>query len=117
MWVCQSDFNAITHHHEKEGGRRKSQRQIDEFKEVIHDLGMEDLGLRGQQYTWCNNQRGEHRVYESLDIVLIKADWGAKHPNEMCTNEVAIDSDYSPIILLSNQKIQKNKKEFRFEEM
>lgn len=26
MWVCQCDFNAITHHREKEGGRRKPQR-------------------------------------------------------------------------------------------
>lgn len=59
MWVCQGDFNAITHHYEKEGGRMKSQRQIDEFNQLIHDIGMEDLGSKGQRFTWCNNCRGQ----------------------------------------------------------
>lgn len=51
IWACQGDFNAITGHHEKEGGRRQSQRQIDAFNQLIDDIGMEDLGSNGQRFT------------------------------------------------------------------
>lgn len=30
-WACMDDFNAINHEHEKEEGRQKTQRKMDEF--------------------------------------------------------------------------------------
>lgn len=48
-WVCMGEFNAISHHHEKEGGRRKYQQQMDEFKAMIEIIHMErDQYSRGQ---------------------------------------------------------------------
>lgn len=37
-WACMGDFNAIRHHYGKEGGQRKSQRQMDELYEMIESI-------------------------------------------------------------------------------
>lgn len=42
------DFNDTRYHHEKEGGKRKAQRLIDAFKQMIEDIHMEDLGAKGK---------------------------------------------------------------------
>lgn len=34
---------------------------------------MEDLGVKGQTFTWSNNRRGDEMVYERLDHVLINS--------------------------------------------
>lgn len=70
MWVILDDFNAITHHHEKVGGPRKPQTHINNFNELINDIGMDKLGSTGLRYTWCNNPRWED---ERLDKALINA--------------------------------------------
>lgn len=55
MTMCLGDFNNISHHHEKEGGRRKSQRLIDAFNSMIEDIRMENLSVKGQPFTLSNN--------------------------------------------------------------
>lgn len=37
-WICQGDFNTLTHQHEKDGGRPKSHRQMDAFRDFINDI-------------------------------------------------------------------------------
>lgn len=50
-------LNDITHHWEKIGGRRKDQCKIDDFNDLIDNLQVEDLSLKGQIHTWYNNRR------------------------------------------------------------
>lgn len=57
--MCLGDFNDISHHHEKEGGRRKVQILIDSFNLMIKDIRMEDLGANGQ--TIGENMKGLRR--------------------------------------------------------
>lgn len=40
---------------------------MDAFNSMIEDIQMEDLGAKGQEFTWSNNRRGEEKVYERLD--------------------------------------------------
>lgn len=61
------DFNTICHPHKKEGGRQKSQRQMDEFNKLVEDIQMQDLGAKGQLFTWCKNCSGVERVRKRLD--------------------------------------------------
>lgn len=56
-WLCLGDFNDIANHGEKLGGRRKYQRKIDEFNDLLADLHLEDIGFKGQTFTWSNNRR------------------------------------------------------------
>lgn len=116
-WICQGYFNAITHQHEKEGGIRKTQRQMDEFIKFINDIEMEDMGAKGQRFTWYNNMRGEERAYERIDRVLVNAQWATHFKNGQCLNEVAVGSDHAPIVLTMDWGRRRGKQSFRFEEM
>lgn len=75
------------------------------------------MGSNGQIFTWCNNWRGDDRIYERLDWILINRKWAAQFPNTQCTNEVAIRSDHSPIVMSIDRTTPRRRRWFRFEEM
>ena len=44
-WLCFGDFNEIVSVEEKLGGVQRSQKQMDDFREVIHHCRFKDLRL------------------------------------------------------------------------
>lgn len=56
MLMCLGDFNDISSHREKGGGRRKIQRLTDAFNSMIEDIRMEDIDTKGHTFTWSNNR-------------------------------------------------------------
>lgn len=78
-WACIGDFNDISHHREK--GGRKDQHKIDGFNRMMEDLYLEDIGFKGQMFTWTNNRRGGERIKERLDRVLANQAWCARFPS------------------------------------
>ena len=74
-WMCFRDFNEIVSMEEKRGGVMRPQKQMDDFREAIHECGFKDLGYCGLDFTWCNMQEGDGRVCLSLDRVLAMTDW------------------------------------------
>lgn len=117
MCMSMGGFNNISSHHEKEGGIRKPQNLIDTFNSMIEDINMEDLGAKGQNFTWSNNRRGGERVNERLDRVLINSRWEVNYPNATCINELAIGSNHTPMVLLMKEELKRRKIMFRFEKM
>ena len=69
-WLCFGDFNEIVSVEEKLGGVQSSQKQMDEFRVAIHCCRFKDLSYCGPEFTWCNMQKGESRVYLRLDRAL-----------------------------------------------
>lgn len=57
-WMCIGDFNDITNHSEKVGGRRKDQTKINRFRAFMEDLGHKGH-MHRHMHTWSNNRRGE----------------------------------------------------------
>ncbi|TYH10968.1 hypothetical protein ES288_A07G221100v1 [Gossypium darwinii] len=72
-WIIGGDFNAILDNSEKEGGRRKPQTLMDDFREVIDELSLVDLKTDNGWFTWVNNREGTAMVKERLDHFLISA--------------------------------------------
>ena len=66
-WLCFGDFNEVVSVEEKLGGALRLQKQMDDFREIIHQCGFKDLGLVGLEFTWCNMQEGDNRVLLRLD--------------------------------------------------
>ncbi|KAK3211236.1 hypothetical protein Dsin_015942 [Dipteronia sinensis] len=50
-WICIGDFNEILWDFEKLGGIRKNWRQICDFREVLEDCSLEDMGFIGPKFT------------------------------------------------------------------
>jgi exonuclease III len=61
-WLMVGDFNEILFHHEKEGGRVRSQSQLQAFQDALMDCELSDIGFSGDAFTW---QRG--KIREILD--------------------------------------------------
>lgn len=74
-------------------------------------------GHERQNFTWSNNRRGDDRVCEILDCILINSRWGANFLNVICINELEIGSYHSPLTLLMNGEPNRRTKNFSFEEM
>ena len=47
---------------------------MDEFREAIHQFKFKDLSYYGPDFTWCNMQEGESRMYLRLDRALATPD-------------------------------------------
>lgn len=75
LWLCFGDFNEVLFVKEKMGGAMRSQRQMDGFMEVINVCGFKDLGYNGPNFTWCNMQEGDNRVYLRLDRAFATDEW------------------------------------------
>lgn len=41
-----------------------------EFKDMINQCALRDLGFKGPQYTWCNGREGVQCISERLDRFL-----------------------------------------------
>ncbi|PPS08704.1 hypothetical protein GOBAR_AA11928 [Gossypium barbadense] len=79
-WIIGGDFNAILENSEKEGGRRKPQTLMDDFRAVVDELSLVDLKTDNGWFTWVNNREGTAMVKERLDHFLISANDVASFP-------------------------------------
>ena len=61
-WLLMGDFNEILYNSEKEGGRPRTQRQLQAFHDVLSECELNYMEFTGDLYTW---QRGHIR--ERLD--------------------------------------------------
>ena len=48
---------------------------MDGFREVANARGFKDLGYCGSDFTWCNMQEGDNRIYLRLDRAFATNDW------------------------------------------
>lgn len=48
----KGDFNDITGHEEKEGGRRRADSSFVDFRRFIADMEMGSIKFRGNNFTW-----------------------------------------------------------------
>ena len=56
------DFNEITDHSEKEGGRRRSDSSFLPFKQMLSDCGMLEFSFTGNMLSWIGKRSGGKTV-------------------------------------------------------
>jgi hypothetical protein len=71
-WVVIGDLNEILYSHEKDGGRPRPPRYMNDFQEALSDCNLVDIGFIGDPFTW---KRG--RVRERLDRAVVSPSWSA----------------------------------------
>ncbi|KAL0462204.1 UNVERIFIED_CONTAM: hypothetical protein Slati_0108000 [Sesamum latifolium] len=65
--ICAGDFNEILEQYEKQGALPRAQWQIRDFRQCLDDCGLQDMGFKGDKFTWCNRR-------ETLDTVQARLD-------------------------------------------
>ncbi|GMI80507.1 hypothetical protein HRI_001720000 [Hibiscus trionum] len=67
-WLVMGDFNEILLSSEKEGGRLRSNRNMEAFWQALEDCDLMDLGFSGQWYTWEKGRLSTNVIRERLDM-------------------------------------------------
>ena len=93
--------------------------QIDSFQATLETCQLEDLGFKGNPYTWNNNiPRDENRKLRLDRVVAIK-EWRDKFQLSSVTHLSPLASDHLPIVLQIEHlkpKRSQGQKGFKFEE-
>ncbi|XP_028063179.1 uncharacterized protein LOC114266465 [Camellia sinensis] len=73
-WCMGGDFNEIRFLSERKGCSRRD-RGMNDFNELIDQLNLVDLPMKGRRFTWCNAQDGKR--WSRIDRLLLemKSSW------------------------------------------
>ncbi|KAL5819516.1 hypothetical protein ACOSQ4_023358 [Xanthoceras sorbifolium] len=98
-WLCGGDFNEILSDSEKMGGSFRLDSLIRNFRSLLYDCDLFDLGFRGPSFTWSNKQEGSNLIQERLDRCLCDLSWHCLFGESKVTNLGFWRSDHRPILL------------------
>lgn len=115
-WIVGGDFNTILKIDEKKGGNAVDIRAIHDFRECIMDSGLTEIEFEGDRYTWCNNQKGRHRIWERLDRSFGNGEAIVQLSTLKSKHLTRNASDHSPL-LLNLAEETKQKARFIFQKM
>ena len=101
-WLCYGDFNEILSREEKMGGAPRPQRQMDGFREVVNTCGFKNLGYCSPDFTWCNMQEGNNRIYLRLDRALAINDWISYFSGTRVLHLVDSTSDHCALLIVDS---------------
>ena len=73
-WLCIGDFNEILWSHEKCGLRPRGESPIKDFRDVLDEARLKDLGYVRKKFTWKGHRHGGF-VLKRLDRVVANNQW------------------------------------------
>ncbi|KAE8676050.1 hypothetical protein F3Y22_tig00111634pilonHSYRG00035 [Hibiscus syriacus] len=93
-WLLGGDLNAILHDSKKQGVRRKSRVQMDEFRMVLANNGLFYVKPSRGWFTWAN-----HAIKEHIDHFVASQSWLQAFPNSKVFTEFAETSDHFYLLM------------------
>lgn len=109
-WLCVGDFNKILSAEENLRGASRPQQQMEAFRNIVNKCGFKDMGFSGVEFTWCNQQEGDNRVYLRLDKAITTLDWLEHFPNVKVQHLEDTTSDHCPLLLADSNTIERRGK-------
>ncbi|GMI87724.1 hypothetical protein HRI_002441700 [Hibiscus trionum] len=98
-WLVMGDFNEIMYANEKQGGLRRSERQMAKFREVLFYCSLSDIGYSGSWYTWERGRTQANNIRERLDRGVGNGVWWDLFPNFTLNHMTHTISDHCPLLL------------------
>ncbi|KAA3453417.1 reverse transcriptase [Gossypium australe] len=98
-WVVLGDFNEIANSFEKQGGRRRPERQMSAFRTALEDCNLFDIGFTGRWFTWERGKFRSTNIRERLDRGVASNRWLELFLNARIEHLTHSFSDHCPILL------------------
>ncbi|XP_023873052.1 uncharacterized protein LOC111985633 [Quercus suber] len=115
-WLCAGDFNEIMWSHEKCGMGPRRESQMKDFRDVLDELGLKDLGFVGKKFTWKGRRHGGY-VLERLDRAVANNLWLSKNPGSKVQHLQSYSLDHLAILVKPEGITPNPNRTFKFEQM
>ena len=115
-WMCASDFNELLWSHEKLGLGPRQDCKMKEFRDVLDECGLMDLGYAGDKFTWRGKRAGS-LVLERLDRVVASNEWFSRFPGIKVQHLHTHSSDHKAILIKLDVITLRPNRPFKFEQM
>jgi hypothetical protein len=103
-WLMLGDFNETMWQEKHFSRRRRGEKQMEDFRNMLSDCNLFDLGFSGLPWTYDNKQKGERNVRVRLDRAVACPDWSRIFPHSHVHHLVSSRSDHSPILVYLDKK-------------
>lgn len=80
-WLVMGDFNEAMWQFEHFSATPCSERQMMDFREVLSQCDLYDLGFSGLPWMYNNNQGGDRNVRVRLDRGVANSEWSLRFPD------------------------------------
>ncbi|XP_010468589.1 PREDICTED: uncharacterized protein LOC104748682 [Camelina sativa] len=97
-WVLLGDFNQTLNPADHSSGGTKIKKGMEEFRDCLAYANLQDLTIRGNQFTWWNKQE-TNPIAKKLDRVLANDEWRIIYPFSYSQFPEPDFSDHSPSII------------------
>ncbi|XP_035544686.1 uncharacterized protein LOC118348044 [Juglans regia] len=110
-WLLMGDFNKVFSSHEKSGGKDNTDKHMQDFRAVVDECELLDLGFQDISFTWCNKREADQCISERFDRCLPNLKWKALVPMANVIHGNVAYSDHVLIKLqLQNDSFQRRGK-------
>ncbi|XP_041000998.1 uncharacterized protein LOC121246780 [Juglans microcarpa x Juglans regia] len=117
-WCIIGDFNKVLSQEEKEGGMPRPEVQMQEFRQVLEDNSLFDLGWMRSRFTWSNRHEDQSFTKERLDRAVANHSWAVNFRNNKVDVLITRQSDHKALLLSMNMVdtvFKRMRRVFRFE--
>ncbi|CAM8980230.1 unnamed protein product [Rhodiola kirilowii] len=116
-WCVIGDFNEISSFSDSTSSNLARRPYIQQFRQVLSDCGLMDLGFKGSKFTYSNKRQGGDEVQCRLDRAVGDSLWIDNYPNSVIHHLTSHRSDHCPVLLCMDGVSLAKRKPFRFEAM
>lgn len=118
-WLMIGDFNETAWQHEHFSRAQRSERNMENFRDMLADCSLLDLGFKGPKWTYDNKQEGANNVKARIDRGVADHRWSNLFSEASIEHIWSSRSDHLPLLLRfgSRKEWRPVNKAFRYEHM
>ncbi|XP_024976366.1 uncharacterized protein LOC112514263 [Cynara cardunculus var. scolymus] len=113
-WFIMGDFNAALDPKDSSSGFSGPPRGMDDFRECVRNLEVEDINFKGLFFTWSKNPNGTGGLLKKIDRVLGNSHSLAHFPSASVIFLPYQSSDHCPAVLTLPSRSPWKPKPFKF---
>lgn len=91
-----------------------SVQEMSPFMDCVEFCELQRMKWVGDQYTWCNRQGQDTRIWSRIVWALVNQNWMIKYPNLYVQTLPELISDHRPLLIQLNCEERKIKGGFKF---
>lgn len=118
-WLVIGDFNETMWQSEHFSKAKRSETNMANFRRVLSDCNLHDIGYKGMAWTYNNKQSGSGNVKARLDRAVATPEWSTAFRNATVEHIISARSDHVPVLLRLGKRKEWRpvKRSFRYEAM